>query len=247
MKNIRKMLRAAIGALALAAIATAPARAQDAPAVRQNGVRATGEATVTAAPDQAEMSVGVVTEATTADQAAADNARKLDAVLAAVRAALEPGGEVKTIAYSVSPKYVYPRDGNGEPRITGYTAQNTVRVTTGDLKRVGAIIDAATKAGSNNVSNLVFTLKDDTALKTEALRRAAQAARVQATAIADALGLRATGILFAEEAGPTVRPYYPQAEFARMSAANDASTPTPVEAGSIEVKAIVTVTLAVAP
>ena len=225
-------------ALVLAALVAAPALAQGPDAVSaRKTIRATAEATVTATPDQAEMNVGVVTQAPTAEQASAENAKKTDAVLAAVRRALDAGAEVKTVGYSVTPNYVYPRDGVGEPRITGYTASNTVRVKTGDLTRVGPVIDAATGAGANNVQGLQFSLKDESAVKAEALGQAARKARQQAESIGKALGVTVTGVVYAEEGGPTVRPVLYDAMEARTAAA----AKTPIEPGTVEVHATVTV------
>ena len=235
MKRITRLFGTA---LAFVALATPYAMAQSADAVRANKtIRATGEATVTATPDQAEMNIGVVTQAPTAEQASADNAKKTEAVLAAVKRALEPTAEVKTVGYTVTPNYVYPRDGQGEARITGYTASNMVHVTTGDLVRVGAVIDAATGAGANNIQGLQFSLKDDSAIRAEALGQAAQKARQQAESIGRALGVTMTGVVYAEEGGPTVRPVFYDAMEARTAAASK----TPVEPGTVEVRATVTV------
>jgi uncharacterized protein YggE len=84
-------------------------------------IRVNGEATVTAKPDQAEINIGVVTQASTGQAAATQNAQKQDAVLAELRKVLGTAPEIKTISYSLTPNYRYPRDG-GQPTITGYTA-----------------------------------------------------------------------------------------------------------------------------
>jgi uncharacterized protein YggE len=197
---------------------------------------------VTSQPDQAQMDVGVVTRAPTAQAAAEENARKLEAVLAALRKALDPAAEIKTVSYTLSPNYVYPREG-GEPKVTGYVASNTVRVRTTDLKRVGAVIDAATQAGANDVQNLQFSLKNDSSVQAEALRQAAAEARAQAEAMAAALNVKVLRVLFVDEVGATVRPFLPQAMEARV--ASDAQTP--VEPGTVEVRATVSVTVEIGP
>jgi uncharacterized protein YggE len=209
----------------------------DPPRPPVRAIRATGEAVVTATPDRAEMNVAVTTQAATAEQAAAENARKTEAVLAAVRKALEPGAEVKTVGYTLAPNYVYPREG-GEAKVTGYNASNTVLVTTNDLKRVGAVIDAAVGAGANNIQGLQFTLKNDATVQAEALRQAAQNARRRAEAIAAGLGVKPNGIVQAEEASAGVRPVMYEA-----SAIRTASAQTPVEPGTVEVRATVTVAI----
>lgn len=237
--------RATLIAAGIAAGLATPARAQEPqgppPGPRPAVVRASADATVDAKPDQARLDVGVVTTSATAQAAGAENAAKLERVIAAVRAALGPRDTVQTASYALNPNYVYPREG-GDPKLTGYTATNVVRVTTVDLTRVGRIIDAATGAGSNTVQNLQFTLENDSSVREEALMEATRLARRRAEAIARALGVRVLGVLAAEEGVQQVRPVF--AEAAMMKTASDAATP--VEPGTIEVNATVTVTLAIA-
>jgi uncharacterized protein len=54
----------------------------------RHAVGASGTATVSAKPDQAKLDIGVVTQAATAQDAAAQNATQVDAVLAQLRAIL---------------------------------------------------------------------------------------------------------------------------------------------------------------
>lgn len=193
-----------------------------------------------ATPDQARMNVAVVTQAPTAAAAASENAVKANAVLAAIKAALEPTAEIKTAGYTISPVHVYPPQG-GEPRITGYSATNQLAVTTGDLTRVGAAIDAATKAGANSIDSVQFTMKDATQVQSEALTKAAVLAKRRAQAIAAGLGLTLGDVLQAEEANAVVRPMFMDAAAMRTA---DASTP--IEVGTIEVRATVTISVSIA-
>jgi uncharacterized protein YggE len=66
---------------------------------------------------------------------------------------------ISTMGYSLRPEYQYPREGR-EPHVSGYVATNTVRVTTPDLDRLGALVDAAIAAGANRIERLRFTLND---------------------------------------------------------------------------------------
>lgn len=198
-------------------------------------IQTTGEAVVTAKPDRAQFDIGVVTQAATSQAAVAQNAQQLDATLARLRQLLGEGAEIKTVSYTVSPNYRYPKEG-GEPTITGYTAANTIRITLNDLTQVGKIIDAATQVGANRIQNLQFTLKDEQAVQLQALREAAVKARRKAEALAFALGLKIWRVLSVVESSPTVIPVRDVA-FARTEAAS-----TPVEPGMIEVRAVITFT-----
>jgi len=201
-------------------------------------INTTGEATVSVQPDQARVELGVTTEADTSDAAVTQNAEKLGATLAAIRALQIAGIEIKTVSYTLQPKYRYPREG-GEPVLTGYTATNIVRVTLNDLTKVGTVIDAGTKAGANRVHSLHFTLQDDRVVKAQALREAAQQAREKSNALAGALGLEVVRILNVTESGPTMSPVRDVA-YARAEMAN-----TPIEPVTIEIKATVSLTVEV--
>jgi len=205
---------------------------------RRSTIQATGEATVTARPDQALINVGVVTQAQTGQAAATQNAQRLDAVLAELRKAVGTSGEVKTLSYSLSPIYRYPKDG-GQPDITGYTASNILQVKVNDLSQVGKIIDTSTQSGANTIQSLQFGLKDEQAVKAQALREAAIQGKAKAEALASALGVRLLRLVSAQEGGPVV---VPRVYAAMAGAAGQASAPTSVEPGNIEVHATVVVT-----
>jgi len=197
-------------------------------------VRATGDATLSVKPDQAKINVGVVTQANTAQEASTQNATQVDAVLNRLRQVLGAVGEMKTIGYSLTANYKYPQ-GGGTPTLTGYTASNTVEVTTSDLSLIGKVIDTATQAGANNVGGLQFTVKDAESLRAVALAMAARQARAHAEGIATGLGIRLGAVITAQEgAVVSVQPLATQAT-------TSAGASTPIETGTVEIHATVTV------
>jgi len=137
-------------------------------------VRATGDATLSTKPDQAKINVGVVTQAATAQEASTQNAAQVETVLARLRQVLGAVGEMKTIGYSLTPNYKYPQ-GGGTPTLIGFTASNTVEVTTNDLSLIGKVIDTAIQAGATNVQGLRFTAKDAESLRSVALAKIGRA------------------------------------------------------------------------
>jgi uncharacterized protein len=228
--------------LASAGAAAVAAGAQ--PAAPLSSIRVTGDARVSARPDRVQIDIGVQTQAPQSQDAAAANARALDATLAAVRKAAGPGAQLRTTSYSLSPNYQY-HTGGGEPTITGYTALNVVQVTLDDLGRIGDVIDAATRSGANRVQGIQFTLRDQDTVRAAALREAATRARAEADVLAGALGLKVLRVLTVEENSPRIVPIRPMA-VARM-AAGAAEAATPVEAGTLDVSAEVTLTVEVGP
>lgn len=193
-----------------------------------------GDSTVRSRPDTALITVAVVTQGQTALAAQAENARKSEAVVRAVKAAAGAGAEVETSGYSLQPQYTYKQ--NEQPIIQGYQARNGVNVTMNDLTKVGAVIDAATAAGANNVDNLSFTLRRDRPARDQALAEATRAALSKAQVIAQALGGRVTRIIEVQEATEGVRPVpIYKTEMMARSASSDAAQ-TPVEIGTLEIR-----------
>lgn len=201
-------------------------------------VGASGMASVSAKPDQAKLDVGVVTQAATAQDAAAQNASQVDAVLAQLRAVLGSAADIKTISYSLSPNYRYPQ--GAPPVLTGYTASNTVEITMSDLSLIGKTIDAASQAGANNVQGLRFTIQDEEPLRQQALGLATKQARAHAQAIAAGLGGSLGATVTAQEgAGATLR---------TLSAApTGAATQTPIVTGVVEIQATVSIQVELLP
>ncbi|HLE69350.1 MAG TPA: SIMPL domain-containing protein [Vicinamibacteria bacterium] len=207
-------------------------------------IRVTGRATVSVAPEEASVDVGVVTEAPEAKDAARLNAQKLDFVLKAIRNALGSGANFETVSYSLNPVYRYPEP-RTEPVLRGYSASNVVRVKELALDKVGEVIDLATSSGANSVSNIAFGLRDEAAAKARALREAAIDAKAKADALADALGVQVLGILSVSEGEPDI--IRPLPTYRAEMAMAQAAPPTPVEAGAIEVRASVTLSVAFRP
>ncbi len=208
------------------------------PAKLAHTIRASGEATISARPDRAEISVAVSNVSETAEAAAARNATQTAQVLDALRRALQGGGSLKTSGYSLSAEYQYEQ--GKAPRLSGYNATNSVQVTVDNLALVGKIIDTATQSGANSIAGVSFTLRDDTAVRSRALAQAALKARENAEAIANALHLRVLGVLEAQTAdAPIVRPL----PMARMKVM--AESATPIETGTLDIRASIVVTLEV--
>ncbi len=202
-------------------------------------IRTSGDAVSTAKPDRATLNIGVTTQAQTAQAAAADNARQLDAVVNAIRDGLGGAAELKTSGYAVNPDYRYPQPGG--PPLAGYTVTNTLEVKLSDVSLVGKLFDLATQFGANTIHGVQFQVKEESGLQAQALREAAAKARAKAEAIASALGLKIVRVISVEEGSTNViRP-------AVFMAAQMRSVPTPVESGTVEVRAQVTLTVEVSP
>ena len=239
MRIILRSLPLAVAAAALACAASC--------AVKKEGVRTrllvTGEADSKAPPDTAVVVLSVVTQSRGARDAQQQNARKSEAVINALKAAAGANPEVETSDYSLAPQ----RDWDGQmPRIVGYEARNSVRVTTAALDNVGDVIDAATAAGANGVDSVSFILRESNPARGRALGEASRQAMQKAEAMAEAMGGRIVRVVEQREGGfPAPAPWEQETQpgdagtaglSARASANSNAnSARTPVAAGQLNV------------
>ncbi|MGF1660004.1 MAG: SIMPL domain-containing protein [Rubrimonas sp.] len=194
----------ALGLAAMLAASAGQARADAAPRT----LRVAGEGISRAAPDIAQAVFGATVEAPTAEEAAAEAARRMRDILAALRALGLPDADLRTVEISLSP--VHARDkGEGAPRLVGYVARHRLSVTARELSGLAPAIDAALAAGATDVDAIRFDVADSAALR-DAARRAA---------VADAV---ATARLMAEAAGETLGPML------SLSLGHDYAEPRPV-------------------
>ena len=224
--------------LVLCALMATAAFAADEPA----RIVAHGEGSASGKPDQVRIQIGVVTQAPTAAEAGAQNAKQSAAVIADLKQQLGSTTEFQTTNYSIYPQYTNPRAG-GKPSISGYQANNTVEVRLTDVSAAGKVIDWATKSGANQIQGIHFSIRDEQKLRGEALAKAAAQARANVQALASAVGLRVIRLVKVEDGEPP-RMMPLRAEMMMKSA--DAPQ-TPVEPGDIQVHATVTVTAEVGP
>ena len=189
------------------------------------------------APDRATVMVTVETRASTAAAAGAANARQTTSTIAALRGAGLAADDISTMGYSVNPEYQYGP--NTKPRITGYTARNTVRAEVKQIDQTGRVIDAALAGGANQIGGVEFRASNVDAARRDALTKAVALACGDAAAMARAVGATAgqpveLSTLF--EAPP--RPMMEMAMARGAAVAQD--VPTPINPGEFTVAATVT-------
>ena len=228
------MKHALLAALVIgAALVPAAAQAQQAPTFTQpvSGTRldvsATGEAT--RIPDIAIVSAGVVTRATTAKAALAQNATKMERVRAALKRAGIADRDIQTSNISLNPEYRYVQD--QPPRLTGYSASNQVSVRFRDIASTGDILDALVAVGANQINGPSLTIDKPEEALDEARVKALAIGRARAELYARSLGMRVARLLVVSESssGFPVPPPMPVMMEARAQAADAATKIDPGE------------------
>lgn len=197
-------------------------------------VTVAGEALTRVEPDTAVVSLSVVTQSPQAITAQQENARKSEAVSNAVKALAGANAEIKTSDYTLQPQYD-PRDSR-LPRIVGYDARNSVIITMSDLNAVGAVIDAASRAGANRIDGISFVLRQTSPARGQALADATQQAMNKARSISGALGGRVLRVLEESETSTVGQASFAESYSSTLDAESKRRT-TSITPGQLSIRA----------
>lgn len=184
----------------------------------KNIITVTDSGEIYAKPDLAITSFSVVTEAKTVAAAMAENTKKMNAIIAAIKGKGVEDKDLKTTYFNISPHYdytdtskVYPYE--GKRVLSGYDITQSLQVKIRDLEKVGEIIQAAVDNGSNQASDLQFTIDKEDELKKQAREEAINKAKVKAQDLAEELGVKLVRIVGFSDSG-----YFPYYANEKMSA-----------------------------
>ncbi len=215
--------------LCFALFAPAPVQAAE----EQPILSVSGSGMVQGAPDQAAITLGVVTRAETAGEAQQENAAKAAAIRSALTALGVEDADIKTEDYNFRPEY--SREAGERTVVVGYTASNVIRVKVRNVALVGDVVDAALANGANTIHSLDFSIRDTDALRKRALESAVKDARSKADAIAHALGKSIVGVQHVSENTGMFQPR--QSNAMMMKSMDAAGGSTPIDAGTLSLSA----------
>jgi uncharacterized protein YggE len=205
--NSRLIARFGAHIVLFAACLAAPAshaQTQQPPTLPPARIIVTGEGSVDAAPDSAEIVSGVTSQAKTAKQATDANSKAMAAIDAALRAAGIAQNEVQTTRFSVSPVYG-PAEAQTPPKLVGFSASNQVRINVAQIGRVGEILDTLISAGASEVDSVRFLHSNLSQLLDQARQAAMADAKRKAELYASAAGLTLGSVAWISE-GPLYAP-----------------------------------------
>jgi uncharacterized protein len=198
-------------------VLAAPALAQTTPPPM---ISVTGEATVNAAPDLAQIDGGVSTDAKTAREASDANNAAMGKVLLALKGAGIAEKDYQTSRLSLQAQYASNNSRNGPNVITGYRASNRVTIKVRDVSKIASVIDTLVGAGANDIGGINFMVSTASKLLDEARPQAIADARRKAEIYAKAAGVSLGDPLSIAEGG-----FSPPMPMARKMSADFASAP----------------------
>jgi uncharacterized protein YggE len=206
------------------------------------------EGKITAVPDIAFFTFGVLTEGgTEIAKLQQENTEKANKAIAFLKSLKIAEKDIKTENYNVSPRYEYPNcppifDRQSvcpPPRIAGYAISQNVSVKIRDFAVIGAALGGVVEQGANTVSGISFQIDDPIAFQNEAREEAIKRAKEKAKSIARAGGFRVGRLLTIDEGGP-IYPFF-RAEALALDAKGGELPPLPtILPGSQEISVNVT-------
>lgn len=142
------------------------------------GVTVTATGTAYGEPDEASFDAGVGALSADVQAATTEVNERVSSLINALRAAGVADEDIRTSSFTIYPEPRY----NNQGRITEmrYRVNNTVQVTVRDTAQLGALLGSSVEAGANEVSNVVYTFSDRSALERQAREQAMRSAREKA-------------------------------------------------------------------
>src|SRR3989344_4163561 len=208
-----------------------------------------GEGKVVAIPDVAQFSFSVITEGgKNVSALQQENTQKANRAIALVKDSGIEDGDIKTVSYSLQPRYQYfscPVGKNSSakpcppPEIVGYSISQTVSVKIRNFEKAGEILSGVVQSGGNSVSELSFTIDDRTEIENQARQEAIVIAINKAESIAQAGNFNLGKILSINE---NSFPVFNQYKTLGIGGSEDFAASAPViEPGSQDVTVGVTI------
>jgi len=215
--------------------AGAPSPSADTPASNTITVSASGK--VSQVPDVARVSLGVSQTKPTVKAAREAAATRMTNIIAAMKALGVADADIQTVGLNLYPQYA-----NGSStKIVGYTVGNQIQITVRDLDKADDVVDTATAKGATEVNGISFDIADPARALNDARVSAIAAAQASAAAMATAAHLSLGSVVSITDTSPASPIMYGGA-LGRFAAADAA---TPIQPGSQDVSATVTVVFAI--
>lgn len=203
----------------------------------QRTINVTGTGTVHVEPDIAVVSLGVQTLGPDVGNAVQENNRRAKAVMEALLELGVTPEDMRTTNFYVSSQPQFDPMGmpTGE---TSYTVDNTIFFTLRAPDKLGAVLQAALRAGSNSVQSVSYSVADPSVPMDEARQIAVADAQRQAQQLATAAGAGLGKVLSITEGGSPAPMYYEAPAFGKGGGGGG----VPVESGTLAYQAMITLT-----
>jgi hypothetical protein len=243
--NLKNLLAVILGLFLVVLTISTLIDIQDKSAASEDVIVVSATGKVYAKPDLGLVTATVLTEATTVNEAMAENTKKMNAVIAAVKGQGVEEKDLQTTSFNMYPRYDW-RDSTvsypeGQRVLVGYEVRQSLEIKIRDLETVGSIVQASTDAGANELSDLQLTIDDQENLKKQAREEAIDQAKAKAEELAEQLGIKLVGISnFSENSSYPYISYTKSAMPMGLGGAEDSSAEIALGENEIEITVYLT-------
>jgi uncharacterized protein YggE len=206
-------------------------------AATTNTVSFSGEGKISAKPDIAIISAGVMTQNADSKTAQDANSQKSKTITDYLKSQGIDEKDIKTSDYNISPQYNYS---GGQSTIVGYQVSENFQIKVHDLTKVSTILSGLVRAGANQVNNLGLQIENPDSLKDQARQMAIEDAKKKAQTLQGQVGIKLGHIVnFSENSGVGGPIYYD----AKAQGMGGGGGPVPsIETGQNDITVDVTLT-----
>ena len=167
-------------------------------ALAETEITANGTGEVRVSADTAVISLGVNAR----DKDVLKAQQKANETIAAIREARVKQGvkeeHINTDFINIYAIYDYKED---QEQIVAYNANSTLAIKVTEMESVGSLIDICFAAGANTLNGISFSASDTEEAKAAAMKKAVEDAKKKAEILAEASGLKITGVRVITEGG----------------------------------------------
>jgi uncharacterized protein YggE len=212
-----------------------------------NTISVSADGKVTAVPDLATVSVGVLSQGTSAVDVKNQNNEKVNKITAFIKSQGIDEKDIQTSQFNFYPQMDY-NSANGVSKITGYQGNQSVTVKVRGVDKsqdiLEKILDGVVNNGANQIDGVYFTVEKPDDLKQQARKEAIANAKVKAQELAKEAGLTLGKVVSLSESGSSGYPGIPYASdsFGYGGMMSEKSVAPSVSVGSQEITQTMTVT-----
>ncbi len=218
----------------------------------QNTITVEGTGKIYAKPDLAVTSFSVQIEQKTVAGAMDENAKKMNAIIEAIKKTGINEKDIKTTNFYVYPRYewrgsgvvclAFPCPSPDQTRVlVGYEVTQTLEVKIRDMAKIGDTIKIATDLGANQINDVSFTIDNVDELKNQARAEAIKQAREKAKDLASQLNVRLIGVVGFQDGGGIGIPRMAEGYAMGIGGGEDKSETPQIETGESVIESNVSI------
>ncbi len=152
-----------------------------------------GQGKVTARPDVAVTTMGMIAEGETVAEAQEQNTEVMNNLIDRLKSLGITEEDIQTTNYNIYPRYDYTEEKGRE--LSGYQVSQNVTIKIKDLSKANQILALAGEVGANTVSGLEFTIDDKEKYKNQARMKALSDAGEKARFLSRVLGVNMVSVV----------------------------------------------------